>query len=177
MYILGCVEQKDEWLNPKSKLQRPPPPPQCPAPPCPPSPQCPPPPCPPLVELSSMPANQFLCPGQSVSFTCTITVHEREGSINWFSVEYIGAQHARLTISELHTEAYKIVDGITTRAKLLNYFPCSLGEERVKTLITSRLQISNYSSSSVVTCSAPDDSFNQSITLQLLGKYNIERAL
>ena len=101
-----------------------------------------------------------------MSFTCTITVHTREGSITWFSNEYIG-ENDRWMISEQQREATN--DDTMTTAEFLP------GEYRregnCKVTMASRLQISNYSSSSVVTCSAPDERFHQSMTLQLLGKY------
>ena len=103
-----------------------------------------------------------------MSIICQITEHGRHGIITWSSNEFIG-EYDRLMISEQQHEATdNIDDGVTTRAELIDY-----REEENRVIIVSWLQINNYSSlpSSVVTCSAPDERFNRSITLQLLGKY------
>ena len=57
----------------------------------------------------------------------------------------------------------------TTRAKFLPEEYRTEGN--CKVIMASSLQISNYSSSSVITCSAANEKFNQTLTLQLLGKY------
>jgi hypothetical protein len=100
-----------------------------------------------------------------VNIICTVTECAPQASITWRSHEYIGED--RLMISKYQTEApLPRSDDIMTRAECLEY------EERngKVTTIVSRLHISNYSSSSEVTCSASDESFSKSIILPLLGK-------